>query len=469
MSKAKVAMLVMLLMVLAITGACSGGGNSGSNHHAGDDGVTNGNNPNGGGNADGTQDSAHPPEQQEPTIDLKGEPVKILIWYGEPEPGTQEGDLRIARQKEVEEKYNTKIEWVKVPWGESINMLTNAALSGEPVADIVALNIYHAIPAINQGLLMPVDDFFDFDDPKWPKRIKEFGSWSGKMYGFTEAVKDSSGLYYNKTLFKREGLPDPHDLVAQDKWNWDTFLEIARRATKDTDGDGVPDQWGLTNSSSILMRIMIYSNNGKLMDQKDGKWMFTPEDPNMLEALHFFSDLFHKYKVIFPNDGQDDYGKSQQLFIDGKAAMVTGELWEGAERKTMTDEQGFVYFPKGPGADQYSNTISNFVMWYMPANAKRPKEVAKIWEDLILWDRIELQKREAAEAQNVADEKDIEVMMNITDIVQPLYLPLGGALEFVAHGIAVNGEVPETLLETHKQLAQDTIDSMLNTPIQTAQ
>jgi len=197
--------------------------------------------------------------------------------------------------------------------------------------------------------------------------------------------------------------------------------------------------------------------------------MFTPEDPNMLEALHFFSDLFHKYKVIFPNDGQDDYGKSQQLFIDGKAAMVTGELWEGAERKTMTDEQGFVYFPKGPRADQYSNTISNFVMWYMPANAKRPKEVAKIWEDLILWDRIELQKREAAEAQNVADEKDIEVMMNITDIVQPLYLPLGGALEFVAHGIAVNGEVPETLLETHKQLAQDTIDSMLNTPIQTAQ
>ncbi|MFD0713264.1 ABC transporter substrate-binding protein [Paenibacillus sp. GCM10027626] len=406
---------------------------------------------------------AEAPNQEEPALNMNGETIRILQWASAPDPNTQEGELMLARQKEVEEKYNVKIEWVTVGWGENVTMVANAALSGEPVAEIVNYVIYQAIPAINQGLLLPVDDYFDFDDPKWPAGIKNYGSYEGKMYGFKSMVHSGSGIYYNKTLFEREGLKDPHDLIAEDNWTWESFLDIAQKATKDTDGDGVTDQWGFTNVGGNLARILIYSNNGKLIDNRDGKYVFAYDDPNTVEALHFMSDLFNVHKVAAPNKhGSDDYADTQTLFSGGKAAMVTGELWEGATRTQMTDEQGFVPFPKGPKATEFSNTIENFEMWYMPANVKRPKEVAAIWQELQLWDRVGKAKREGAELQNLASEKDIQVMLEISDYVLPLFLPLGGALGDIAWSVSGTGEAPESALERNKQLAQDSIDANLN-------
>ncbi|MCQ6557525.1 ABC transporter substrate-binding protein [Paenibacillus mendelii] len=454
MHKSK-AILFLVLFVLLVVSACSNNTPNPTTDTPANKPTTE--------NTDKENPVKEEPPSEEPVLDMKGEPIKIMLWYGEPVAGTEEGDLVIARQKEIEKKYNTTIEWVKVPWGEPIQMITAAALSGTPVADIVALDRYHAIPAINQGLVQPIDDYFDFADTKWPKGIKDFGSWNGKMYGFTERVTGSAGLYYNKTLFEREGLPDPHDLIAEDKWTWDTFLDIAKKATKDTNGDGVTDQWGLANEAGTLARIMVYANNGSMMEQKDGKWVFPAEDPNMIEALRFMGDMFTTHKVIAPNDGNDDYNESQTLFSSGKAAMVTGELWEGAERKTMTDEQGFVYFPKGPKASEYVNNVANFIMWYMPANATKPKEAATIWQDLILWDRIDKLKREDAEKQNLASEQDIEMMMKITDIVQPVFLPLGGLFGEITNSIAIKGESPETVLQRSKQTAQEGLDTNLNT------
>ncbi|GIP34504.1 extracellular solute-binding protein [Paenibacillus sp. J2TS4] len=441
-----VKMLAMMLLALALifTAACSK-----SNGPAGM----------------GSDNETPPAQQEEPgkekaDIDMNGETIRILQWASEPDPDTQEGELALARQKEVEEKYNVNIEWVTVGWGENVTMVANAALSGEPVAEIVNYVIYQAIPAINQGLLLPVDDYFDFDDPKWPAGIKNVGSFEGKMYGFKSLIHSGSGIYYNKTLFEREGLKDPHDLIAEDNWTWETFLDIAKKATKDTDGDGVTDQWGLANNNT---RIWIYSNNGKLIDHRDGKYVFAYDDPNTIEALHFMSDLFNVHKVVVPlKNSPDDYADSQTLFSSGKVAMVTGELWEGATRKQMTDEQGFVPFPKGPKATEFSNTIENFEMWYMPANVKRPKEVATIWQELQLWDRTDKIKREGSELQNLASEKDIQVMMEISDYVLPLFLPLGGALGDIGRSVASTGEAPESAIERNKQLAQDSIDANLN-------
>lgn len=406
---------------------------------------------------------SEPPAGEEAAFNMNGETIRILQWASAPDPETLEGELALQRQKEVEEKYNVNIEWVTVGWGENVTMVANAALSGEPAAEIVNYVIYQAIPAINQGLLLPVDEYFDFNDPKWPQGIQNFGSHEGKMYGFKSLVHSGSGIYYNKTLFEREGLPDPHDLIAEDNWTWDTFLDIAQRATKDTDGDGVTDQWGFTNVGGNLARILIHSNDGKLIDHRDGKYVFAHDDPNTVEALQFMSDLFNVHKVVAPNENSpDDYANTQTLFSSGKAAMVTGELWEGETRTQITDEQGFVPFPKGPKATEYTNTIENFEMWYMPANVKNPMEVATIWQELQLWDRVDRVKRESAELQNLASEKDIEVMMEISDYVLPLFLPLGGALGDIAWSVSGTAEAPESALERNRQLAQDSIDSNLN-------
>ncbi|MDQ0059290.1 ABC transporter substrate-binding protein [Paenibacillus harenae] len=463
MRKMKGFATVLLTVVLVVVSACSqnsGEGSEGTNDNKATNAPV----------AETAAPTEAPPAVEEPVIDMNGETLKIIHWIDGPSEETPEGALAIAKWKEAEEKYNVKIVWEKVPWGENIKMVTNAALSGESVADIVPLDYYFAIPAINQGLFMPVDDFFDFNDPKWPAGLKQHGMVNGKMYGFTSNINNASGIYYNKTLFEREGLPDPHELIAQDKWNWDAFLDIAKRATKDTNGDGVIDQWGLTNIASNLSRILIHSNDSAIIQQKDGKHVYAYDDPNLLEALRFFSDLFNVHKVVAPNKNEnfEDYNESQTLFNSGKAAMVTGELWEGATRTTMTDEQGFVFFPKGPKATKWQGSIENYVQFYIPANVKRAKEKAYIWEQIQMWDRVEPNNREESEKQLLADEQDIEVMLEAMKHAEPIFLPLGGALGDISYSIANRGESPETALERTKQIAQDAIDADLNKPADAA-
>jgi multiple sugar transport system substrate-binding protein len=342
-------------------------------------------------------------------------------------------------------------------------MVTNAALSGESVGDVVMLDYYFAVPGIKDGLFQPVDSFFDFKDPKWPTNLTKYGSYNGKMYGFIENNNTASGIYYNKTMFQRLGLTDPNDLIAQDKWNWESFLDIAKKATKDTDGDGVIDQWGITNDPGNLMRILIHSNGGALIEEKDGKMVYGNEDPKVIEAVRFYSDLINVNKVVAPYKAGEtnDYNDSQTFFNGGKAAMVTGELWEGETRTVMTDKQGFVPFPKGPKRqDSWQGSIENYNAYYMPANVKRAEEKAYIWEQIQLWDRIEALNREAAEKQLLADEKDINWIVEMPKFSEPIFLPLNGTLTDVASSIARKGESPETALTRTKQVAQDGIDAI---------
>ncbi|BBH19447.1 hypothetical protein Back11_07920 [Paenibacillus baekrokdamisoli] len=407
----------------------------------------------------------------EKKIDMKGKTFTILTWVKEDVPSnkTKEGSLRLQRQKEVEKKYNVKIKWNVVPWGKSIEMLTNAGLAGEPVADVMLLDLYFSVPAIKQGLLRPVGDLFDFKDKKWPKGMTTYGNIYGKMYGFKDYINLGAGIYYNKTLFKKAGLADPNKLYQQGKWDWKAFMDIAKKATKDTNGDGQIDQWGLTNDAGILARLLVSSNGGNILEQKNGKYNYTGGDKKSIEALRFLSDLYTKSKVAAPNkDGNfNDYTESQKIFSSGKAAMITGELWEAKERKDMTDDQGFVPFPKGPSATNatYFNAVENFTMYYMPANVKTPKEDAMIWQDLILWDRVDKNRKALFEDQGVAAPQDVQNMIKATELVRPIFVPgIAGAAWYGAakNEIAMKGTAPETALAKIKQTAQSDIDTTLN-------
>ena len=47
-------------------------------------------------------------------------------------------------------------------------------------------------------------------------------------------------MFINKTLLQKEGIPIPDS-----DWTWDDFYNICEKVTKDTDGDGIVDQFGV--------------------------------------------------------------------------------------------------------------------------------------------------------------------------------------------------------------------------------
>lgn len=88
-------------------------------------------------------------------------------------------------------------------------------------------------------------------------------------------------MFVNKTLLNREGISIP-----EENWSWEDFLSLCRQVTKDTDGDGVIDQFGCFDYG---WREAVHSNGATLFD-RDGKASYFA-DAKVEAAVRYIRDL----------------------------------------------------------------------------------------------------------------------------------------------------------------------------------
>ena len=279
----------LLSIVLALTlfmSACSGGGTA-SPPEAEPTNTA----------VEETNNQQEEPKEEEPTpepeavIDMQGKPIRVMSW-GNPlgQEGTDLGETLIALENEMSTKHNTEFEFVEATWDNIVEKVTTSAMAGEPIADVFYLEKARAIPGmINSEFLTPISDFIDFDDPKWPVKLKEVAGYDGKVYGFATDISGGAGIFYNRAILKKEGITDPHELLDKGEWTWDAFLDIAKKVTKDTDGDGKLDQYGVAIDAISFTRSMIASNNADLTKMENGNLVYDAENPAAMEALRLGS------------------------------------------------------------------------------------------------------------------------------------------------------------------------------------
>ena len=92
-------------------------------------------------------------------------------------------------------------------------------------------------------------------------------------------------MFVNKTLLESEGIPVP-----ENDWTWDDFYTICQKITRDTDGDGVIDQFG---SYGYTWRNALASNEAALF-AADGSRSRIAE-PASVEAVAFAQKLEQLY------------------------------------------------------------------------------------------------------------------------------------------------------------------------------
>jgi len=323
-------------------------------------------------------------EPVEETYDFGGRTITYAAWWNlEPVAGSSEGaDKALARLAEMQEKYNFTVSFINVPFDQILEQFTASTLAGDPFADIAWVTNHWFFPGlVANGFLLPVEDLgvFDFSEDKWNDGIIEASKYKGKIYGLaTGGPEVRTGMYFNKAIFEREGLPNLYELMVNKEWTWDKMLEIALKATKDLNGDGTIDQWGL---NSNLEWPLIYSNNAEGVRIIDGKPVFALTEANAIEAFQFWQDLILVHKVCdIPPDGASwDYYIQQ--FQDGKTAMCAAQWWV-TERfsPNMADDYGFVLFPMGPKADDYVMHTDEVVFPVIPSAVKKPEEVAVFYD-----------------------------------------------------------------------------------------
>lgn len=109
-------------------------------------------------------------------------------------------------------------------------------------------------------------------------------------------------MFINKTLLEKERIEMP-----KRDWTWEEFLAICRQVTKDTDGDGVIDQFGCFDYG---WREAVNSNGADLFE-KDGSTSYFA-DSRVEAAVRFVRDL---------NGVNEGFAVTSREFDQGKVAF----------------------------------------------------------------------------------------------------------------------------------------------------
>lgn len=121
-------------------------------------------------------------------------------------------------------------------------------------------------------------------------------------------------LFYNRTLFRKAGLPDPSP-----DWNYDDLLRIAKKLTiKDKNGRVIQYGFSAPYSWAAFYSAWVASNGASIIDSHG---MSTLSSPKTLKALHTLTDLVMVDKVAMPPN-QSLTAPGIDPFAAGKVAMI---------------------------------------------------------------------------------------------------------------------------------------------------
>jgi multiple sugar transport system substrate-binding protein len=146
----------------------------------------------------------------------------------------------------------------------------------------------------------------------------------------------TAGVYYSRDAFDRAGLPYPDS-----SWTWETMLSCARRLTRDANGDGTPEEYG----------IFIGSHFVECLEQMNGADIC----PNALQASigPRSAEAFDRYLQLMREGLMPDLRRIQamgmqpaQLLQTGRAAMLVEAVPHQVLIETLAIRWGVAPLPR---------------------------------------------------------------------------------------------------------------------------
>lgn len=183
--------------------------------------------------------------------------------------------------------------------------LSRKLLAGdEPDVFMVLGNDFNQFSSL--GVMKNLDNLIeadpDFDPDRYFSSAFRTGQYGGVQYAVPyEAVPTL--MFVNKTLLTREGIemPDPD-------WTWEDLYKICQKVTKDTDGDGALDHFGIYNFD---WKDAVCSNGGEIF-KSDGTACYLTDDriAESVKYIRQLNELNQGQKVV-----QEDFNGGSVAFM----------------------------------------------------------------------------------------------------------------------------------------------------------
>jgi len=253
-----------------------------------------------------------------------------------------------------------------IDWDDYFTKLSTMIATGNP-PDLVWMHDTRVADYAARGALLPLTEYIRKLPPLgWPDdwyeaQIRGY-TYEGEIYGIPQDLVTGC-IFFNKDLFDAAGVPYPPQWSTD--WTFEDMIELARKLTRDTDGDGRIDQWGLAIGTwePHACYWVVRAFGGDYLTP-EGEPNF--DNPRTIEAIKFLRDMYHTWKVSYITPSEVDIDR---LFMEGKLAMYSKHnercsIWMGA-----SFNWGVAPEPRGPaGRCQFMGSSC----WSIPKGAKNP-------------------------------------------------------------------------------------------------
>jgi len=201
------------------------------------------------------------------------------------------------------------------------------------------------------GILKSLDELIDrdesFDRNKYFKTALLSGEYHGVQYALPYETVPTL-IFVNKTLLEKEGISVPSN-----DWTWDDLYDICKKVTKDINGDGILDQFGIYNYDWLDAAC---TNGAVLFDEDEMKIDLSNE--KVVEAVEFIKSLYdlnNKQTIT-----QEDFDKGNVVFMPlSFAEYRTYKTYPYKIKKYLNFQWDCITFPAGKDGGNISevNTL----------------------------------------------------------------------------------------------------------------
>lgn len=142
----------------------------------------------------------------------------------------------------------------------------------------------------------------DFDSTHYYTSALQSGVYNGELYALPYECAPRL-MFVNKTILEQEGIAMP-----KEDWTFEDLYAICKKVTKDTDENGIPDQFGITG---YTVEDAFYGNDVVLFNERGTECYFTGD--KVEKAIRFLERL---------EDVNQGYSVSEKDFDQGKVAFM---------------------------------------------------------------------------------------------------------------------------------------------------
>lgn len=241
-----------------------------------------------------------------------------------------------------------------------------------------------------------IEEDTDFEPEKYFTSAFVSGQYESVQYALPYETVPTL-MFVNKTLLTQEGIDMP-----EENWTWEDIYEICKKVTRDTDGDGVPDQFGSYNYDWM---DALCSNGGGVFNKKGTEAALT--DSRVVEAVKYvrsINDLYGGEKLT-----QEDFNGGRVAFMPLTFAEYrTYKTYPYKIRKYANFQWDCVTMPAGEQGGNISQVDS--LLMGISANTK---------EEKLAWEFLKLLTYDEESQMNIFyDSQGASVLKTVTESQQ---------------------------------------------------